>query len=59
MRSPVSKQGIGESKAIKSRESSHSELTFPSILETEFVNKRAIVAVLPGRRRVSFPLSSP
>jgi hypothetical protein len=46
MRSPVSKEGIGESKAIKSRQSSHSELTFPSMLEAEFANKRAIVALV-------------
>jgi hypothetical protein len=43
MRSPVSKEGIGESKAIKSQQSSHGELTFPSMLEAEFVKIEAYV----------------
>jgi hypothetical protein len=36
MRSPVSRRALGECNAISSRGFGHSELTFVSILETDF-----------------------
>ena len=67
------REAQGECKAIRSQGTSHSELTLASTLETEFVNKDAIVAVLRdcwpdqssavifrfAQRRSGAPLRSP